>query len=345
MSALVGIQDTPLDVDEVECAVSDPGAGAIVSFVGRVRNHNAGMPVTRLEYEAYPSMAKREMQRIVQALEARFPGTRLAVLHRIGKLEVGDAAVVCAASAAHRAEAFEACRALIDDVKADVPIWKREHGPDGPYWVGWEDARCHGQHGAASAPHACDHDKHAHGHVDRHGEPLHARSAEAHPSVDSACLSGLRVAWITVSDSRTRDTDEAGAIAERFLSGAGANVERRLVRDEAEAIASLLESMAATAPDAVILSGGTGIGPRDVTIEAIKPLLERELDGFGETFRRLSFDAVGTRAVLSRAIAGVRGRVLIFALPGSSKAVTLALEELIVPLLPHARAMLAGGGH
>ena len=98
--------------------------------------------VTRLEYHAYVSMAEKEMQRIADEIVAEMPGVRLAARHRVGSLGVGDLAVVCAAGAAHRGEAFRACRALIDRIKHRVPIWKREHGPDGPYWVGWEDARC-----------------------------------------------------------------------------------------------------------------------------------------------------------------------------------------------------------
>jgi molybdopterin synthase catalytic subunit len=116
-----------------------------------VRNHNDGRAVTRLEYHAYVSMAEKEMQRIADEIAREVPGVRLAALHRIGSLGVGDLAVVCAAGAVHRGEAFTACRALIDRIKHRVPIWKREHGPDGPYWVGWEDARCgdghdHGHH-------------------------------------------------------------------------------------------------------------------------------------------------------------------------------------------------------
>jgi molybdopterin synthase catalytic subunit len=84
------------------------------------------------------------MTRIARELALEIPGVRLAMLHRTGTLSVGDVAVVCAASAPHRGEAYRACRALIDRVKARVPIWKREHGPDGAYWVGWQDARCGG---------------------------------------------------------------------------------------------------------------------------------------------------------------------------------------------------------
>ncbi len=136
----------PLSLDRVVAVVSHPGAGAVVTFVGAVRDTNAGHAVTRLEYEAYPSLATAEMGRILAEITAELPGVRVAVHHRTGSLDVGDAAVVCAASAPHREEAFDACRRVIDRVKARVPIWKREHGPDGPYWVGWEDARCEPGH-------------------------------------------------------------------------------------------------------------------------------------------------------------------------------------------------------
>ncbi len=325
MKRLAELRDTPLDSVEVEQAVAHAAAGAIVNFVGRVRNHNNGMLVTRLEYEAYPSMATREMLGIVTELEQRLPGTRLAVLHRIGSLNVGDAAIVCAASAPHRSEAFHACRLLIDEIKARVPIWKREHGPDGPYWVGWEDARCTGEHG------------HDHGHG-------HTHSAATQDAA-TAALTGWRVICITVSDSRSLETDGSGGAAEQLLSAAGARVERRLVKDDTAAIAKLVQQCLATSPDSLLLTGGTGIGPRDVTCEALLPLLDRQLDGFGEAFRRLSFDAIGTRALLSRAIAGTVGPVLVFAIPGSPNAVRLAVEQLIIPLLPHARSMLRGGGH
>lgn len=329
MTLLVAIRDTPLDNLEVENAVAHSGAGAVVSFVGRVRDHNDGMPITRLEYEAYPSMATREMLRIVGSIEQRLPGTRLAVLHRIGALEVGDAAIICAASAAHRSDAFTACRLLIDEVKATVPIWKREYGPDGPYWVGWEDARCTADHGA----------RHEHGHAHSHHHHATETETAGKPLID------WRVVCITVSDTRSLETDQSGAAAQGLLVGAGARVERRLVRDDATEIALCIAQCLDTPPDSIVLTGGTGIGPRDVTCQALLPLLERQLDGFGETFRRLSFDTIGTRAILSRAIAGTIGTTVVFAVPGSPKAVALALEQLIIPLLPHARTMLQGGGH
>jgi molybdopterin synthase catalytic subunit len=143
---LVALRDDRLSVDEVADSVRHPGAGAVCVFIGEVRDLNEGRAVTKLEYEAYAPMAVAEMRRVVSELSAEIPGVRLAILHRVGMLEVGDSAVVCAASAPHRGEAFRACRALIDRVKARVPIWKREHGPDGAYWVGWQDARCEHHH-------------------------------------------------------------------------------------------------------------------------------------------------------------------------------------------------------
>ncbi len=141
-AALVALRSEALSLDEAVAHVKHAGAGAVCVFLGMVRDHDDGRPVSKLEYEAYPAMALAEMKRIVEELTAETPGVRLAVLHRTGSLGVGDAAVVCAASAPHRGEAYAACRALIDRVKARVPIWKREHGPDGAWWVGWEDARC-----------------------------------------------------------------------------------------------------------------------------------------------------------------------------------------------------------
>jgi len=136
------VTEAPLSLDALLASVSHAGAGAVVTFAGTVRDTNDGRSVTKLEYEAYASMATAEMARICREIEGEVPGVRAAVHHRIGALAVGDTAVLCAASAPHRGEAFRACRFVIDRVKERVPIWKREHGPDGPYWVGWVDARC-----------------------------------------------------------------------------------------------------------------------------------------------------------------------------------------------------------
>jgi molybdopterin synthase catalytic subunit len=126
----------PLSLDRCIAAVRSAGMGGIVTFTGMVRRHSRGITVERLEYEAYGSMAVREMTRLCVEIEAEIAGVRLAVEHRTGALEIGDLAVVIAAAAPHRAEAFTACRAMIDRLKDRVPIWKKEFGDDGSTWVG-----------------------------------------------------------------------------------------------------------------------------------------------------------------------------------------------------------------
>lgn len=126
----------PLSLDRCVAAVRGPGMGGLVTFTGMVRRHSRGVTVDHLEYEAYAPMAVREMTRLCDEIEAEIAGTRLAVEHRVGRLEIGDVAVVIAAAAPHRAEAFAACRAMIDRLKDRVPIWKKEVGEDGAEWVG-----------------------------------------------------------------------------------------------------------------------------------------------------------------------------------------------------------------
>ncbi len=129
------LSDRPLAPDEVVARVAGPGAGGVVTFVGNVRDHARGRSIEYLEYEAYPEMAEREMQKIVDEAGKRWPGARVAIAHRTGHLEIGEAAVVIVAAAPHRAEAFEACRFAIDTLKQTVPIWKKEVATDGEYWV------------------------------------------------------------------------------------------------------------------------------------------------------------------------------------------------------------------
>jgi molybdopterin synthase catalytic subunit len=136
------IRTEPLSLDELVRAVSHPGAGAVATFLGNVRDQNEGKAISLLEYQVFEAMAESELARILEEIAAELPGVRVEATHRVGPLRVGEAAVACAASAPHRGEAFHACRELIDRIKARLPIWKKEHGPDGPYWVGWADARC-----------------------------------------------------------------------------------------------------------------------------------------------------------------------------------------------------------
>ena len=132
----VRLSAEPLSLDRCVAAVAGPDAGGLVTFTGQVRATSHGERIERLEYEAYPEMAEKVMAELCAAIEAEIPGARLAVEHRVGVLAVGDVAVVIAAAAPHRAEAFSACRAMIDRLKADVPIWKKEVGESGAEWVG-----------------------------------------------------------------------------------------------------------------------------------------------------------------------------------------------------------------
>ena len=133
---LAAIRESGLSLDEVRAAVAGPGAGAIALFAGTVRDNDHDHGVTGLSYSAHPS-AEAELREVAGAIAAKFAVLGVAVVHRIGDLAVGDLAVVAAVSSAHRAEAFDACRELIDELKATVPIWKHQQFADGTdEWVG-----------------------------------------------------------------------------------------------------------------------------------------------------------------------------------------------------------------
>lgn len=126
---------TPLDLASLVASVSAPDRGGVAVFLGMVRNHHGGREVLRLEYSAYEPMAEAEAARIIGEAESRWP-VKIALAHRIGDLAIGDAAVAVAAAGAHRAEAFDACRYVIEELKVRVPIWKKEHYADGSVvWV------------------------------------------------------------------------------------------------------------------------------------------------------------------------------------------------------------------
>ena len=134
-----------IDVDAVIAAVADPTAGAIATFLGVTRNHNEGRDVTVLEYEAYPDMAIREMERIGATARERWPIHAIAIVHRIGVVPIGEASVVIAVSSSHRNAAFEACHFAIDRLKEVVPIWKKEHFAGGELWIGSQTGQRFGE--------------------------------------------------------------------------------------------------------------------------------------------------------------------------------------------------------
>lgn len=147
----------------------------------------------------------------------------------------------------------------------------------------------------------------------------------------------ISCAILTVSDTRTPESDRSGQLIQQLLEQAGHNISfYRIVPDEPSQIRQYLQQLAQIPPiDAIIFHGGTGIAPRDTTYDAIAGFLEKTLPGFGELFRWLSYQEIGSRAMASRAIGGVYQGKLVFSLPGSTNAVKLALEKLIIPELSH----------
>lgn len=115
-----------------------PGDGATVLFEGAVRDNHRGRRVESILYEAYEAMAEKEIARVIESVTSRWGEVNVAVRHRLGRLDVGDVSVVIVCCSPHRGEAFDACRATIDGIKQTVPIWKKERGPDGDEWVGWQ---------------------------------------------------------------------------------------------------------------------------------------------------------------------------------------------------------------
>lgn len=132
---MFAISEASIDVVRLQCGLEADGAGAVVCFEGRVRNFNDGRAVNGLSYQAYIELAEAEGRRIIEEARSRFEVERISCVHRVGDLALGDVAVWAGVSAAHRAAAFDACRYVIDQVKARVPIWKREHYADGE--SGW----------------------------------------------------------------------------------------------------------------------------------------------------------------------------------------------------------------
>jgi molybdopterin adenylyltransferase len=162
-----------------------------------------------------------------------------------------------------------------------------------------------------------------------------------HPSKEPV---SVRCAVVTVSDTRTIESDRSGQLIQQLLIDQGHRpIDYSLVKDEPEQIVLQLQAFCCRADvDAVIFNGGTGIAPRDTTYDAIAAHLEKTLPGFGELFRSLSYPEIGSRAIASRAIAGTLRGKLIFSIPGSSNAVSLAMEKLILPELVHLVTQLQG---
>ena len=130
------VTNQSIDLNELVRFVTDPEAGAVVTFIGTTRNNNEGRKVIGLDYEAYPEMAEKELRRIGEDAKRNWPICRMAITHRLGPVQIGEASVIIAVSSAHRDAAFAACRFAIEEIKKTVPIWKKEVFEGGEVWIG-----------------------------------------------------------------------------------------------------------------------------------------------------------------------------------------------------------------
>ena len=135
------VTDKPIDLHELVDCVTDPEAGAIATFIGTTRNNNQGRKVIALDYEAYPEMAEKELARLGEEAKRKWQICRIAIVHRIGPVQITEPSVIIAVSAAHREAAFAACRFAIEEIKKTVPIWKKEVCEGGEIWIGTQSGQ------------------------------------------------------------------------------------------------------------------------------------------------------------------------------------------------------------
>lgn len=188
-----------------------------------------------------------------------------------------------------------------------------------------------------------DHD-HDHGHGE-HGPGEHGHvHREPSPAGEHKAIAPAHVAAFVITSSDTRDasTDKSGLLIRNALEQVGHTiVGAKVIRDEPDQLRAALDEAAAAGARAVIITGGTGVARRDQVIETLRPMLEKEIPGFGEIFRMLSFQEIGSPAMMSRALAGSTRGMIVFALPGSTNAVRLAMDKLILPEIGHAVRLLS----
>lgn len=303
----------PLDLQTLLDETANPRCGALVAFAGTVRNHHEGQPVDSMAYTAYGPMAEQVLAELERETIARFGVEACRIMHRTGHLGIGEDSVLVVVRSAHRAEAFDAGRFAIDTLKLRLPVWKEDIFPDGQ---------------RAFQP----------------GVPLQATDAvvtpDALPTVAPDADGGdgfvpLPIAVLTVSDTRGPDDDKSGDLLAAAVRAAGHRlVDRAIVRDDIYQVRARVSGWIADPQVRVVITtGGTGITGRDTTPEAVRPLLDAELEGFGEVFRRLSYDEIGTSTIQSRAVGGIANATLVFSLPGSSGACRTAWNGVLAPQL------------
>lgn len=303
------------------------GVGGVVAFVGTVRDYSDDQAVVAIELEHYPGMTEAELERIEATAIAKFAVEAILVVHRVGRLAVSEQIVLVVAVAAHRAEAFDACRYVIDHLKLFATLWKKEITGEGGHWV---DA-CPGCQAAA-------------GHWAKEVAPhTHPVAKKQHPH--HAQWQGVLVGILTLSDSRTLAEDTSGDTLAGMVQRLGGEVrQREILPDEQNRIADCLTQWADGGDlDLILTTGGTGPGPRDVTPEATRQVTDREMAGFAELIRSEGLKQV-RNAVLTRGITAWRGQTLIINLPGSKRGASHSFE-VVADLIPHALAMARGGGH
>ncbi|GAB0058915.1 hypothetical protein SIID45300_03275 [Candidatus Magnetaquicoccaceae bacterium FCR-1] len=347
-------EDFSLESEQAALLAGRTVVGGVVSFVGTVRDYTSGDRVVAMELEHYPGMTEAELARIEAAARARFAIEELLVVHRVGRLGVADNIVLVVAAARHRADAFDACRYMIDHLKLYATFWKKEITAEGgARWVdacpGCEAAA--GQWGRSEAmgleDGAFDHRRDcAHGHGEKRDGHGHGHGqGHGHGAVENLSWRGLRVGVLTLSDSRDLPSDKSGAALEgEVLKLGGTLAGREILPDELERIQERLVAWADDLGlDVVLTTGGTGPGPRDVTPEATRAVCTRELPGFAELIRQAGLEQVRS-AVLTRGVSMLRGNTLVVNLPGSTRGALHSLGA-VADLIPHVLRMARGGGH
>lgn len=321
----------------------NPKIGGIVTFLGIVRDFTETAGVTALILEHYPGMTELELEKVEQAARAQFAVEALLVIHRVGKLAVGEPIVLVVAAASHRADAFLACRFVIDHLKRQATFWKKELLQSGEErWI----HACPGCDAAASQWESALQATHPHAPKQAQPHSTHPHGApHTHPTDDTLSWTTLRVGILTLSDSRTHATDQSGAALEALVLGFGAEIAiRTILPDDVQSIQDLLRQWAEVKRlDLILTTGGTGPGPRDCTPEATRALCTRELPGFAELIRAAGLQQT-RNAIFTRGVAAFCGTTLIINLPGSTRGATHSLRA-IADLVPHALRMASGGGH
>lgn len=292
MADLARIRSDALDIDELTAITERPDCGALATFTGVVRDNHDGKSVLRLSYTAHEGVAEKMIREIEQEAIARFGVAECLVVHRVGDLAIGDAAIVAAVRSGHRGEAFDAVRYVVDNVKRRVPIWKEEFYADG--------------------------------------------SSAYVEGCSLVTTDAGRAAVIVLSDSVAGGDkkDTAGASVVERLKGIGFEIACfEVLLDEPAQLASRIDDLVEDDIELVITVGGTGVGPRDITVDTIKPLLSMELPGVMEAARAYG-QARTPMAMLSRGVAGVIERTVVITFPGSRKGAEETFDAISAGL-PH----------